>query len=162
MAGSANIVEMFLTHGVKACGTGFHFAGDLYGALDANMDSKATASILSLLNELGMRLDFDRDGSSLPALDEAVRYGNCLLLKELLKLGADMTTRAGEHGNLLHAAVSGVKAPRKIKRSRRRVARRVCLCVARLWFGINSPSNNVTSPFSAAMIIRHTRIPPFP
>jgi hypothetical protein len=75
------------------------------------INTSKAARMLTLLSEHSVKLDFDGGGTCLPAIFEAARYGNLPVLKELLRLGVNVNARAGEHGNILHTAVSAEVHP---------------------------------------------------
>jgi ankyrin repeat protein len=100
--GSADVVEMLLNNGAKAPTNGFSLLGEFMKHWMQSRSRVKAARILSLLNEHGVKMDFESDGTCLPAVHEAARYGNLPVLKELLALGADINTWAGEHSNILH------------------------------------------------------------
>jgi ankyrin repeat protein len=104
--GSAEVAEMLSMHGAEAPTNGISLAGAF---IDFWMQSESRVKaerVLDLLNGHGVSIDFEGDGTCLPAIHEAARYGNLPVLKRLLTLGADMKSWAGEHGNILHTTVS--------------------------------------------------------
>ncbi|KAF1913085.1 ankyrin repeat-containing domain protein [Ampelomyces quisqualis] len=63
--------------------------------------------LLQLLHERGIKTNLEGDEAHEPAIYEAVRRGMSLTLEQLLKLGANINSIAGEHGNVLHTALVG-------------------------------------------------------
>jgi ankyrin repeat protein len=103
---SAGVVEMLLMHGAKAPDDGFSLTGAFIAGGAQSRSRVQTARVLRLLNLHGVKMDLEGDGTCLPAVHEAARYGNVPVLNELLRLGADVHVWAGEYGNILHTAVS--------------------------------------------------------
>jgi hypothetical protein len=152
MRGSADVLEMLLKHRVRAPEAKFCFSGECMEQWMPRKDRKASARVLSLLNDYGMKMDLEGNGTSLPAIYEAVRCGNYPVLKELLKLDADMTTRAGKHGNLLHAALSAEKYPYTFEDDPEEIH---AVCVSALLdhgFDMNSPGAIYAGPLNAAIM----------
>lgn len=104
--GSADTLALLLHHGAEAPVNGVSLSGDFVQDWFHYKSAQKVVRVLSLLNEHGVEMDLDGDGTSLPAIHEAARYGNLPVLEELLRLGADPRIWAGQHGNILHTAVS--------------------------------------------------------
>jgi hypothetical protein len=60
---------------------------------------------LYLLNVRGIEVNSERGETHEPAIYIAVRYDHSESLRELLRLGANTISEAGEHGSVLHTVL---------------------------------------------------------
>ncbi|KAH7075083.1 hypothetical protein FB567DRAFT_183203 [Paraphoma chrysanthemicola] len=70
-----------------------------------------TVSMLRALHEHGVNLDFEGNGKYEPAIFEAARCGNSVLLECMLNLGANVNAQWSTYGSVLHVALAREHAP---------------------------------------------------
>jgi ankyrin repeat protein len=103
-APNEHVLRLLLSSGAQAPECGVAFSGEfMHGWVRLE---ESAVQVLRIMRDHNIKMDFEGNGSYLPAIHEAAKAGRPEVLDELLKLGADISSQAGEHGNVLHTAIA--------------------------------------------------------
>jgi ankyrin repeat protein len=99
-----HVLQLLLNNGAQAPECGVAFSGEF---MHRWVHCRQNAiEVLEIMHNHNLTMDFEGNGAYLPAIYEAARASEPEVLEELLNMGADISSRAGEHGNVLHTAIT--------------------------------------------------------